>query len=101
MYSAFSLQIPKSCADLDPTLLYISILGTYSKFVRKNKIQALGVCFQDMLERWPQVCRVKITFESIRFDKNEPDKMLCKLDSTKYARSFKPNQPLNLKKKCI
>jgi len=47
--TAFSLQVPNSCIDLDLTLLYISILKTHAKFVRKNKILALGVCF-------PQSC---------------------------------------------
>jgi len=45
----FCLQVLKSCTDLDPTFLYISKPGTYSKFVRKNKMLALGVCF-------PQPC---------------------------------------------
>jgi len=30
-------QLPQLCTDLDPTLLYILILGTYSKFAWKNK----------------------------------------------------------------
>ena len=47
--STFSLQVPNSCIDLDLTLLYISILRTHIKFVRKNKMLALGVCF-------PQPC---------------------------------------------
>ena len=65
------------CArNLDPTLLYILISGTYSKFVRKNKMPALGVCLLHLLQPCPsagpgpQVCRVKITFEllpTIRF----------------------------------
>jgi len=38
-------QIPKSCTDLDLTLLYILTLGTCSRFARKNKILLLGVCF--------------------------------------------------------
>jgi len=38
-------NVPKSCVDLDPTLLYTLILESYSKFVRKNEILALGVCF--------------------------------------------------------
>ena len=29
--AAFSLQVPKSCTDLHPTLLYMSTLGTYNK----------------------------------------------------------------------
>jgi len=47
--AAFSLQVPKSCTDLDLTFLYISIPRTYIKFVRENKMLALGVCF-------PQPC---------------------------------------------
>ena len=38
---AFCLQVPKLCTDLDPTLLYILILGRYGKkkkIARKNKI---------------------------------------------------------------
>ena len=42
--ATFSLQVPKSCTNLDPTILYISMYGTYSKFVRKDKMLALGVC---------------------------------------------------------
>jgi len=42
-------QVPKLCANLDLKLLYILILGTCSKFARKNNFQALGVCF-------PQPC---------------------------------------------
>jgi len=38
--AAFFLQVPKSCTDLDPTLLYIPISGTCSKFERKNKIDS-------------------------------------------------------------
>ena len=33
------------CTDLDWTLFYILVLGTYSKFARENTILALGVCF--------------------------------------------------------
>ena len=42
---SFSLQVPNSCTDLDRTVLCISIAGTYSKFVREDKMLALGVCF--------------------------------------------------------
>jgi len=38
-------QVPKLCTDLYLSLLYILILGTYSKFARKNSFLALGVCF--------------------------------------------------------
>ena len=37
-------QVPKLCTDLDLSLLYILIFGTYSKFARKNNFLALGVC---------------------------------------------------------
>jgi len=43
--AAFSLQVPNACTDLDPTLLYISMLKTHAKFVRENTMLALGVCF--------------------------------------------------------
>jgi len=50
--SAFFLQVPKSRADLDPTLLYISMRGTYSNLLRENKILTLcvQVCF-------PKLCQ--------------------------------------------
>jgi len=35
-------QIPKLCTDLDLSLLYDLILGTYSKFARKINFLALG-----------------------------------------------------------
>jgi len=60
----FSLQVPKSCTNPDPTVLYMSTFGTNRKFVRENKMLSLGVCLpQAMPERRPQVCRVKITFK--------------------------------------
>ena len=45
--AAFFLQVPKSRTDLDPTLLYISIRGTYSNLLRESKELTLGVqvCF--------------------------------------------------------
>jgi len=42
-------QVPKLCTALNLSLLYILILGTFSKFARKNNFLALGVCF-------PQPC---------------------------------------------
>jgi len=66
-------QVPKLCTDLDLRLLYILILGTYSKFARKNNFLACSarrLLFAALLQRWPQVCRVKITFRvllTIRF----------------------------------
>ena len=40
---------PKSCTDLDPSLLYILILKTHTRFLRKKQNLALSVCF-------PQPC---------------------------------------------
>jgi len=42
-------QVPKLCTDLNLSLFYILILGTYSKFAWENNFLALGVCF-------PQSC---------------------------------------------
>ena len=36
-------QVPKLCTDQDLSLIYILILGTYSKFARKINFLALGV----------------------------------------------------------
>jgi len=56
-------QVPKKCTDLDLSLLYILTLGTFSKFTRKNNIpSAQRLLFAALFGRWPQVCRVKITF---------------------------------------
>jgi len=43
------LQVPKLCTNLDLSLFYILIIGTYSKFALKNTFLALGVWF-------PQPC---------------------------------------------
>ena len=60
-------QVPKLCTDLDLSLLYILILGTYRKFARENNFPAIGVLLSAaLLERWPQVCRVKIKFTYYR-----------------------------------
>jgi len=47
--AAFFWQVSKSCPDLEQTLLFILILGTYSKLVLKTKMLTLGVGF-------PQPC---------------------------------------------
>jgi len=66
--AAFSLQVPKSSTDLDLTLLYISILRTNIKFVRKNQMLALGVCFPQPCSSDGHRFAVKITFESLPND---------------------------------
>ena len=47
--SGFFLQVPKKCTELDLSLLYILIPGTYGEFAWENNFLALGVCF-------PQPC---------------------------------------------
>ena len=86
-------QVPKLCTDLDLSLLYILIFGTYSEFARDNNFLALGVCF-------PQSCpsagrrfavprsRVQTTDESFRYHKFFVDEIRCKLDSSENPRSF-------------
>jgi len=60
--AALFFQLPKKCTILDLSLLYILILGTYSKIAWENHFLAPGVCF-------PQPCssagRVKITFKFV------------------------------------
>jgi len=86
--AAFSLQVLSSRTDLDLALLYIyGISYSYGQY----DVSALLSLPAAMLERWsgPQVCRIKITFESSVPDsqfvsKSESDEILCKLDSTEF-----------------
>jgi len=94
--AAFSVQVPKSCTNLDPTFLYILILRIYTKFVRNNKIKRSVFASATQLYTCSHVCRVKITFEippNNRFvSTNEFDEMLWKLDSTNsHVRSTNPS----------
>ena len=41
--SVLQAQEPNLCTDLDLSLLYILILGTYNKFARQINFSALGV----------------------------------------------------------
>ena len=74
-------QVPKKCTDLDMDLLYILIMGTYSKFARKkNFLSARRLLSAALLERWPQICRVKITFKALptnRFVSTTKNWMKC------------------------
>jgi len=93
-------QVPKKCTDLDLGLLYILILGTYSKFTRKINFLAPGVCFPQPafafrsparalaagLPRQDHVCST--TDESFRFHTKKIDEMRCKLDSNENPRSL-------------
>ena len=48
--ASWFLQVPKKCIDLNPTILYIAILGTCSKIAQKNKMLALAACFSQPCE---------------------------------------------------
>jgi len=78
-------QVPKLCTTLDLSLLYILILGTYSKFARKNefsKALAAGLPRQDHV--------YSTTDESFhfRFHNKNFDEIRCNLDSTENPHSF-------------
>jgi len=88
-------QVLKLCTDLHLSLLYILLLGTYSKFAQKNEFLALGVCFPQPCSSALAACLprqdhvYKTTEESFRFHNQNFDKMRCKLDSTENPCSFK------------
>ena len=91
--AASSLQVSKSCADLDPTFSYISILRTHTKFVQENKMLALGVCLphpctSDGRRFASSGSRLNYHLTICLFLQEKFDEMLCKLDSSEFARSF-------------
>jgi len=79
--------------------LHFDIKNTYQLDDSCGKIKCQRSVFAPVLERWPQVCRVKMTFKLLRtnwfFSTNEFDEMLCKLEFTKCARSFPSRTKLN------
>ena len=86
-------QVPQLCTALDPSLLYILMLGIYSKFARKNNFLSLGVAFRNsaraLAAGLPRQDHVyKTTDESFHFHNKNFDEMRCKLDSTENPRSF-------------
>ena len=96
--AALSLQVLKSCTDLNSTLLCISILGTCSKFVWKNKMLSLGVCLPQpclaLAAGFPPQDHVWIDTNNLfRFHNNKFDEIPRKLDSTEYERSFRNTRP--------
>ena len=91
--AAFFLQVPKLCTNLEPTIIYILILGTYGRFARENKCQSSAFASRrharalatDLLRQ----DQVHITTdELVRFHNNEFDEMPCELDSTENPCSF-------------
>ena len=90
----FSKRKSQSCAKT-----YISVSSTFrysehiANLLEKKIPSALRLLSTALLERWPLVCRVKITFTVL--PKNhfvsttkKMDEMRCKLDSTENLRSF-------------
>ena len=67
-----------------------------TKFVRKKQnVSARRLLSACMLERWPQVCSVKITFGLLPNNwfvstHKKIDELLCKVDYTECTRSFEP-----------
>jgi len=81
------LQVPKLCTDLDLCLFYILTLGTYSKFARKNNPSSRRLLSAALLVRWPQVCRLKITFTKARtncFVSTTKSSMKCVVNCIQY-----------------
>jgi len=66
--AAFSLQVPKSCTHVDLTFLYILISRTYTKFIQRNKMLALGICF-------PQPCSLFVCLFACLFVWIQPEKL--------------------------
>ena len=95
----------QKCTELGLNLLYILVLGTYSKFTRKINFKRPAFAFRRParalaagLPRQDHIYR--ITVESFRFHNNKFDEMCRKLDSTENLRSFEtyPTPPENPKK---
>jgi len=86
-------QVPKLCTDLDLGLLYILILGTYSKFAQKKIPYRSAFAFHSSARALAAglPCQghvYKTTDESFRFHNKNFDGIRCKLDSTENPRSF-------------
>ena len=85
-------QVPKLYTALDLGLLYILILGTYSKFALENNFLSFDVAFRSSARAQaaglPHQGHVyKTTDEPFRFHNKKFDE-ICKLDSTENPRSF-------------
>jgi len=87
--SVLQTQVPKLCTDLDHSLLYILIFGTYSKFTRENNFLALGVCFpQPYSSAGHRFAESRLRLQTFRLHNKNLDEMRCKMDSTENPRSF-------------
>jgi len=102
---SFQIQTPKLCTDLDLSLFYILIMGTYHKFARKNNFLALGVCHPQPSGCSSAGCRFATSRSRLQnyrrivsFPQKKIDEMRCKLDSTENPRSFEkyPTPPVGL-----
>ena len=91
--SVLQTQVPKLCADLDLSLLYILKLGTYSKFAWNNNFLASAFAFRSPARALAaglshQDHPYQTTDESFCFHNKEFDEIRCKQDSTENLRSF-------------
>ena len=73
--------------------LHFDIRNIWQIRTQKQNASTLCLLLTDVLQRWPQVCRVKITFTKpptklFRLHNNKFEEMPCKLDSTENPRSF-------------
>ena len=86
-------QVPKKRTDLDLSLIYIMISGTYSKFTRKNNFLALGVYFPlpwSSAGRRFAASRSRLQYyQRIVLFPQQKFEMRCKIDSTENPPSFK------------
>ena len=107
--SVLQTKVPKLCTDLDLSLLYILTLGTYSKFAQKKFPSARRLLSAALLERWPQVCRVKVTFTVLptnRFVSTTKTSMKCVVNWIPQrirvrSRNTQPHLNLNFKSQLV
>jgi len=70
---------------------YEHIANSLGKIISYRSAFAFRSSYSSAATRWPQSCRVKITFTKLptfRFHNKKIDEMRCKLDSTENPRSF-------------
>jgi len=63
--AVFFLRVAEECTDIDLTLFYILILKIKQIRMEIWNASTRRLFLAAWLERWPQVCRVKIAFELI------------------------------------
>ena len=83
------MQVLKKCTDLDLSLLYILILGTYGKFARRNYFLHSALHAWALAACLPRQDHVYITTDKLfYFYNDEFDEIPYKPDSTENQRLF-------------